>query len=172
MSTLTAYVLESLLIDCSVAAQFKRPVPVKVEHLRELIELARQHVRGETLAEIHIPGFLPRINLNSRGHWASKASQIKKERELVGLALLAGARDLRGKHERVGRVAMTRMSARMLDDDNCVGSLKATRDAVAEWLGIDDGDRRISWSSGQEKTTRKGRGLVIRIEGRVERREG
>lgn len=32
-----------------------------------------------------------------------------------------------------------------LDDDNLAGGCKALRDAVARWLGIDDGDVRVEW---------------------------
>lgn len=137
-----------------------------LEHAPALIAAARTTIPAPVLAEVHIPGFLPRVNLNSRGHWATKSKRIKQEREIVGLALLAGARKLCGKGELVGRVAVTQLRARLQDDDNCVGCGKSVRDSVAQFLGVDDGARGIAWSVGQEKAKRGGQGTVIRIEAR------
>lgn len=38
-----------------------------------------------------------------------------------------------------------------LDDDNLAGSLKAVRDAIAEWLGLDDRDPRVAWKYAQRR---------------------
>lgn len=38
-----------------------------------------------------------------------------------------------------------------LDDDNLSGSLKAIRDAMAEWLGLDDRDPRVGWRYAQRR---------------------
>jgi hypothetical protein len=39
-------------------------------------------------------------------------------------------------------VTLTRVApSNGLDDDNLAGALKGVRDAVAEWLGVDDRDR-------------------------------
>jgi hypothetical protein len=37
-----------------------------------------------------------------------------------------------------------------MDGDNSIGSLKAVRDGVADALGIDDGDPRLTWEYRQE----------------------
>lgn len=34
---------------------------------------------------------------------------------------------------------------KFLDDDNLVGGCKPLRDAVAEWIGVNDGDHRVEW---------------------------
>lgn len=52
---------------------------------------------------------------------------------------------------------------READDDNNCASLKGVRDAIAESLGIDDGDRRIRFEYGQIES-RADRGLIIKIE--------
>jgi hypothetical protein len=36
-----------------------------------------------------------------------------------------------------------------LDGDNLQSGFKAVRDGVADWLGVDDGDKRIDWQYGQ-----------------------
>lgn len=48
------------------------------------------------------------------------------------------------------RVTLTRFGARELDGDNLQRSLKAVRDSVAAWLGLDDRDRRIRWRYRQQ----------------------
>jgi hypothetical protein len=43
-------------------------------------------------------------------------------------------------------VTLTRYSAKKPDDENSSHSLKAVRDAVADWLGVDDGDEtKVRW---------------------------
>jgi hypothetical protein len=42
-------------------------------------------------------------------------------------------------------VTLTRLGGKRLDDDNLARSMKAVRDVVAEWLGVDDADPRIRW---------------------------
>lgn len=68
------------------------------------------------------------------------------------------------------QIAVTLIAVRQkrLDDDNLAGGFKALRDAIAESLGIDDGDERIEWIYRQQVgpkphgtivmiTTKKGR---------------
>jgi hypothetical protein len=50
---------------------------------------------------------------------------------------------------------------RELDDDNCTGGSKAMRDAIAESLGIDDGDRRIRFEVSQVIGTAVGTHVLI-----------
>lgn len=50
-------------------------------------------------------------------------------------------------------VTLTRVGPRTLDTDNLAGALKGVRDGVADALGIDDGDPRITWCYDQRKGT-------------------
>lgn len=62
------------------------------------------------------------------------------------------------------RVTLIAHRKRMLDDDNSTASLKWTRDAIANSLGIDDGDKRIVFETHQIET--KGcEGVMVKIEG-------
>jgi hypothetical protein len=56
-----------------------------------------------------------------------------------------------------------------MDVDNNVASTKAVIDSVAEWLGVDDNDPRITWRWDQEKVPRNRVGVVIRFEAREEK---
>jgi hypothetical protein len=64
-----------------------------------------------------------------------------------------------------GRIIVTMVAHRhrILDDDNLVGSLKPLRDAIAQWLGVDDGDPRLTWESHQIRTT-GAEGVCVKVE--------
>ena len=63
----------------------------------------------------------------------------------------------------VVRVSLIVCSRRELDDDNLRGSLKPLRDAIADTLGIDDGDKRIRFEYGWHET--KGEeGVMVKVE--------
>jgi hypothetical protein len=60
-------------------------------------------------------------------------------------------------------VTLTAYLARRVDLDNLAGALKPLQDAVAGWLGIDDGDERLRWEYGQVET-RGAEGVTVKIE--------
>lgn len=63
------------------------------------------------------------------------------------------------------RVTLIRISAGELDTDGLAGALKAVRDEVAAWLGIDDSARSpASWRYGQQRGPRGVRAVRIEIE--------
>lgn len=65
-------------------------------------------------------------------------------------------------------VTLVRIAPRELDDDNLRGAFKAMRDAVAEWLGVDDADPRVEWAYGQKRAGPREYRVGIEIEGRGE----
>jgi hypothetical protein len=72
--------------------------------------------------------------LNAREHWRARARRVKAERESAAWALIG-----KPKPPTPCSVRLTRYApSNGLDDDNLAGALKAIRDAVADWLGIDD----------------------------------
>lgn len=74
--------------------------------------------------------------MNSRAHWTFKAKRASEQKQLTAWML-------KGKTPLPPPVLvhLTRIAPRLMDDDNSQTSLKAVRDAVAIWLGIDDGNR-------------------------------
>ena len=60
-------------------------------------------------------------------------------------------------------VSLITCRRRELDDDGNVAALKPLRDAVAESLGIDDGDKRIKFEYGQLET-KSSEGVIVKIE--------
>jgi hypothetical protein len=72
---------------------------------------------------------------NTREHHMTRARRWKKEKATVGWAL----RTVKDRPAPPCKVKLTRIApGNGLDDDNMSGSMKAIRDAVAEWLGVDD----------------------------------
>lgn len=80
---------------------------------------------------------------NRRDHWSTKAHRVRLHRKTAA-ALVPGC-------GLPCTVRLTRVSPRILDDDNLRGALKAVRDGVADRLGVDDRDVRVRWEYAQQK---------------------
>lgn len=88
------------------------------------------------MASVLVPALRLSRGKNEREHHMARHRRVKRERATVGWALRAVARPALPC-----TVTMTRIAPSAgLDDDNLTQSLSAVRDAVAEWLGVDDGD--------------------------------
>lgn len=100
---------------------------------------------------------------NRREHWRTKSQRTKAHRLAARLTCIASVGWPRVRADAgAGGVAitLTRRAPRRLDDDNLASGFKATRDGVADALGVDDGDARLAWSYAQQPCARYG----IRIE--------
>lgn len=95
---------------------------------------------------------------NQREHWHKKADRAKSQRATVGMVVRA--RMTRPTLPCV--VKLTRIAPKALDSDNLYGSFKATRDAIADWLGIDDRDPRVTYLCEQERGAPKT--YAVRVE--------
>jgi hypothetical protein len=87
---------------------------------------------------------------NQRGHWSGKARRVAQHRNTARLMMAVEA----GRSP-VGsvplQITLTRIAPRVLDDDNLASGFKATRDGVADWLGIDDGSKLLRWVYAQRR---------------------
>jgi hypothetical protein len=96
-------------------------------------------------------------------HWGAKAKLVRKARVATSYALVQPA-ELRHAVRRWGNayaldvdapqlvVTITRVAPRMLDPgDNIATACKPVRDQIAEALGVDDRDSRITWRVGQRR---------------------
>ena len=83
---------------------------------------------------------------NQRGHWSKKADRTKELRTNTKTLLRSYLGACPGKPT---RVTLTRIAPRELDDDNLTSALKAVRDGVQDWCGIDD--RKLSVRYEQRK---------------------
>ena len=85
---------------------------------------------------------------NLRMHWAVKAKLAKAHRTAARAAMgrvapIAPSAPL--------TVVLTRLGPRTLDGDNLQSALKAVRDGIADWLGVDDGHAGLDWQYRQRK---------------------
>jgi hypothetical protein len=85
---------------------------------------------------------------NMRMHWAVKAKLAKSHRGSIRAGLESVAPIPPGLPL---TVVLTRMGPKTLDTDNLASSLKAVRDGVADWLGVDDGSPQLDWQYAQRK---------------------
>lgn len=105
---------------------------------------------------IIVPVKTPSV-LNLREHWGRKAARAKAHRE-AAWASCQYANPRRPALPVV--VRLVRISPRKLDGDNLQGALKAVRDGIADWLGVDDGHDAVTWEYGQEQ----GKPACVRVE--------
>ena len=99
---------------------------------------------------------------NAREHRRVRDQRIIKERQATMAALphtlfdgttFAGAIT----HDRGARVTLSRpYHETPLDDDNIRAAFKAVRDAIADFLGVDDGEDRLHWIYQQTKAEHVG----------------
>ena len=85
---------------------------------------------------------------NSRDHWRKSSARKKMHR---GCAHEIMRRHPAPATDGPVTITMTRIAPRTLDDDNLASGFKATRDGIADWLGIDDGSKRLRWVCEQRK---------------------
>ena len=80
---------------------------------------------------------------NIREHWAKRANRANLHRSTTK-TLLKQACQVPPVWP--VKVTLTRIAPRKLDTDNLSSGFKAVRDGVADWLRIDDGDERLTFS--------------------------
>jgi hypothetical protein len=88
---------------------------------------------------------------NQRDHWSKKARRAKDQRGTTALVVRA---ELRRNRVSIGDglvVTLCRVAPRALDLDNGVGALKGVQDGVADALGINDRDPRVTWEYQQRR---------------------
>jgi len=100
---------------------------------------------------------------NMRGAWQVSSGRKKQHRSVTAMSLRTLAADFQWDNRTPLRITITRIAPAQLDDDNLAGACKATRDGVADWLGVDDRDRRIEWRTAQERGPVKTYGVRIEI---------
>jgi len=85
---------------------------------------------------------------NLRMHWAVKAKLAKSHRAMARTAMATVSPSAPGLPV---SIVLTRVGPRTLDTDNLASSLKAVRDGISDWLGVDDGSPQIDWQYGQKR---------------------
>lgn len=99
---------------------------------------------------------------NCRDHWRVKSDRRKKQQREIDAMLLNA---LQGrKVELPCSVKLTRVGPKILDGDNLQSAFKATRDAIARRLGIDDGDPRIKFEYNQTPIGERSYNVIVEIQ--------
>ena len=98
---------------------------------------------------------------NQREHHMAKHRRNKRQQETVGLFLSSAGRWFVFPC----RVILTRIAPRKLDSDNLAGSFKHVQDAVAKWLGVDDGSDQVAWRYEQRNGKPKEYAVSIGVDG-------
>lgn len=89
---------------------------------------------------------------NAREHWAVRAKRAKAQRLETRSALMHHSRmPVLVALDSGISITITRRGGRRMDDDGLTISAKHVRDGIADWLGIDDGDKRLTWVVKQDK---------------------
>lgn len=98
--------------------------------------------------------------MNTREHHMARARRARLHRQSAHWAM----EQLRVRPAFPCTVTLTRIAPRELDGDNLQSALKAARDGVADWLGLDDRDARVTWNYGQRKGPAKQYSVEVTIQ--------
>lgn len=130
-----------------------RPAVVQSTTRGELVEAHAQ--RNGLRVDLVAKGLRLDLTPNARLHPQVVARRRRREHQVVSTAL-------RGITPPAGpwRVTVTRVGPQAMDDDNRTASAKGVRDALAAWLGVDDGDDSVRWEVRGEVA----RGYAVRVQ--------
>jgi hypothetical protein len=121
---------------------------------------------AEALPDLKVHLYLPlrtESQLNGQhGHWATRARRTKAHRITARLKVLSWF-DVRMLAMGPCRVTLTRVAPRALDGDNLQGALKAVRDGVADALGVNDADPRVTWAYAQRRGKAREYAVLVEI---------
>ena len=113
--------------------------------------------RDGDVVTIVAKGLRLEVTPNARLDHHAVAKLRRHEKETIARAL-AGVTPPPGPWS----VSIVREGKRLLDDDNATASAKATRDAIAAWLHVDDGDTaRVRFMVSQRRTQGYGVHVVV-----------
>lgn len=96
---------------------------------------------------------------NAHVHWRHLAEKAKTQRGAAKMALAQSRLEPGGR----AIVRLVRISPRELDGDNLANALKAVRDGVADALGVDDRDPRVTWLPDWERGAPKQHAVRVEV---------
>lgn len=96
---------------------------------------------------------------NMSEHWSTKRKRKKSQQQAVA-AYLSGHKIPRKSV--ITFTKLNRVKGRKLDKDNLAGAFKHVQDAVADLIGIDDGESCVQWEYGQMAWPKGGIGIDVR----------
>lgn len=119
-------------------------------------EGVRRAVEGASAPLMNLEFDAPIITVseaNRREHWTARSLRRRLQRTAMTVFLKNA---LQGRSIQLPcLVKLTRIGPKAMDSDNLAGSQKGLRDAIAQVLGVDDGDPRIKFDYAQEAIGRR-----------------
>lgn len=109
----------------------------------------RAWVEPDGTIRASLPLLRLQCTLNARRHPLETARLRRRERTAVLDLLRTLPAASRGRAP--WEVEVCRVGPRRLDDDNATASAKGVRDAVAQWLEVDDGSAEVRWTVVQQR---------------------
>lgn len=100
--------------------------------------------------------------MNARCHWSVRRRRFDDQKALVAYSWPKPR--YRDYGDGPLTITLTRIGPRRLDSDNLASGFKAVRDEIARTLGIDDGDKRLTWRYEQERGKAKQYAIRVSIE--------
>lgn len=133
------------------AAKRRRPTTQKM-----LALYAEQYDFGDH-SEVRLTTPLQLVSeANQRGHWSLKYKRQQEQQEHMAYVLPLAGKLMKGALVKL--IKLERYGKRM-DSDNLPGSFKHVQDAIAAWLGADDGD--LEWAYAQTVDAEGCKGLRV-----------
>jgi hypothetical protein len=96
---------------------------------------------------------------NQREHWSVKYRRKQDQQSFMWQVLPLAGRFMQGAAVKLIRLERI---GRKMDSDNAVGAFKHVQDAIAKWLGADDGD--LEWHYEQSVDADGCKGLRVTFE--------
>ena len=120
-------------------------------------------MRAEQISELRFTAPIQIISeANNRDHWRERRRRQITQKQEVWIAMHQAL-----KSRRISlpcTVKLTRIGMRALDPDNLANAFKAIQDAIAQKLGVDDGDTaKVTWTYHQRPTGKQGHALEVDI---------
>lgn len=119
------------------------------------------------MISVTLPLMLESTNVMLRLHYAVRMRKTALQRGQTRAHLFAPCSseraDLRTGTPVKIVATITRIAPRKLDSDNLQGAAKACRDAVADALGVNDADPRVTWFYAQEKARTPGVRITVEV---------
>lgn len=138
------------------AAKRRRPTTQKM-----LALYAEQYDFGDH-SEVRLTTPLQLVSeANQREHWSAKYKRKVEQQEFMALVLPMVERFIR--HAVVKLIRLERFGRKM-DSDNNTASFKHVQDAIAAWLGADDGDLEWAYAQAVDADGCKGLRVTFLIE--------
>lgn len=122
-----------------------------------------------TTVVVSVPGLKIRSEANLREHWAVKRRRVKEQQDATHVALCSLGRGVRKVLRDAPGLAVrfVRIGGRKMDSDNLTGGFKAVRDALAAWVGVDDGSDWWDWLRPAQESGECGIRIELTVTGGV-----